>query len=210
MSTHSKVLDIACGAGRHSLELARRGFDVTGFDLSEFLIGEAKKSLKSAEEKNLNAKFLIKDMRNFNFKNSFDIAVNIFTSFGYFDNDEENFSVIKNVSRSLKRGGYFLFDFLNKKHLEKNLVPYSENKVDGHLMKQSRKIENGYVKKKIFIKSSKKTMNFEEKLRLYSAHEFKYAFENNGLSLKNSFGDYYGSKFNETKSPRLILIAQKN
>ena len=115
VNSGARALDIACGSGRHSIELARRGFNVTGFDLSEYLISEAEKNLKNSEERGLKVKFLIKDMRNFNFKNSFDIAVNIFTSFGYFDNDKENAGVFRNVSDSLKKNGYFIFDFVCKK-----------------------------------------------------------------------------------------------
>jgi len=209
VNTKSKVLDIACGSGRHSLELARRGFDVTGFDLSEFLIKEAKKGLKESVEKDLKVRFLIKDMRYFDFKGSFDIAVNIFTSFGYFDNDEENFSVIKNASDSLKKGGYFVFDFINKNYLEKNLVPYSVNTKGKFIIKQKRRIENDFVIKDISIKKGKELLEFNEVLRLYSLKEFKKVFESYKLSIQNLYGDYSGNKFNLNKSQRLIIIAQK-
>ena len=209
VNTRSSVLDIACGSGRHSLELARRGFNVTGFDLSKFLIGEAKIGQKESKEKDLKVRFLIKDMRNFNFNNSFDIAVNIFTSFGYFDNDQENFSVIRNVSDSLKTGGYFLFDFLNKRYLEENLISMTKKKHGSSTVIQRRKIEDGFVKKNITISEGDKVSEFNETLRLYSLVEFKKAFEGYGLKIQNLFGDYFGNKFNETKSQRLIIIARK-
>lgn len=209
VNTKSKVLDIACGSGRHSLELARRGFDVTGFDLSEFLISEANKALKNSKEKNLKLKFLIRDMRDFNFKNSFDVAVNIFTSFGYFEDESENFKVIENVSDSLKPGGYFVFDFLNKYYLEKNLVPFTKTKKGMFTVTQKRKIENGFVKKEISIKKGEKVLNFSEVLRLYSLNEFKKVFNGYNLKIQNLFGDYYGNNFNEKKSQRLIIIAKK-
>jgi len=209
VNTRSSVLDIACGSGRHSLELARRGFDVTGFDLSKFLISEAKKGLKESKEKDLKVNFLIKDMRYFNFKNSFDIAVNIFTSFGYFDNDEENFSVIRNVSDSLKSGGYFVFDFLNKRYLEDNLISITKQKHGSTSVIQRRKIEDGFVKKIITISEGDKILEFNETLRLYSLIEFKKAFEGYGLMIRNLFGDYFGNKFHRTKSQRLIIIAKK-
>lgn len=205
-----KVLDIACGAGRHSLELARRGFDVTGFDLSKFLIGEAKKELKNSPEQNLKLKFLIRDMRDFNFRSSFDVAVNIFTSFGYFEDDEENFKVIRNASNSLKSGGYFVFDFLNKKYIEKNLVRYSRSKQGYITLIQKRRIENGFVKKEITIKRNKKMLNFTESLKLYSLNEFKKVFRSYSFRIQNLFGDYFGNKFNENKSLRLIIIAKKS
>lgn len=209
VNTKSRVLDIACGSGRHSLELARRGFEVTGFDLSEFLINEAKKGLKESVEKDLKVKFIIKDMRYFNFKESFDIAVNIFTSFGYFDNDEENFRVIKNVSDSLKKGGYFVFDFINKKYLEKNIVPYSIDRKGKFTIKQNRRIENDFVIKEISIKKGKVELEFNEVLRLYSLNEFKKVFESYKLRIQSIYGDYSGNKFNLNKSQRLIIIAKK-
>ena len=209
VNTKSKVLDIACGSGRHSLELARRGFDVTGFDLSKFLISEAKKTLKSSKEKNLKLRFLIKDMRDFNFKNSFEIAVNIFTSFGYFEDDSENFKVIKNASDSLKKGGYFVFDFINRKYLEKNIVPYSKSRKGIYTIIQKRRIENGFVKKDIQIKKGNKISEFNEILKLYSMIEFKKVFESYNLKIQNLYGDYFGNKFSESKSQRLIIIAKK-
>ena len=209
VNTRSNVLDIACGSGRHSLELARRGFDVTGFDLSKFLISEAKKGLKNSKERDLRVKFLIKDMRNFNFKNSFYVALNIFTSFGYFDNDKENFKVIENVSDSLKTGGYFMFDFLNKKYLEENIVENTKQKFGSTVVIQKRKIEDGFVKKSITINEGSKVFQFDESLRLYSLSEFKKAFESYGLKIHLLFGDYFGNRFNENKSQRLIIIAKK-
>ncbi len=207
--TGSKVLDVACGAGRHSMQLAKRGFHVTGFDLSEFLISEAKKSRKEAKENNLKINFLIKDMRNFNFKNSFDLAVNIFTSFGYFDNDEENFRVIKNVSSSLKKGGYFVFDFINSAYIKKNIVPLSRNKIGGITVIQKRKIEHGFIIKNIEVYKGKNVRHFKEILKLYSKKELLNCFEKFNFKVKMLFGDYYGCKFSEKNSKRIIVIAQK-
>lgn len=203
------ALDICCGAGRHSLELARRGCVVTGFDLSPYLINEAINSLRNSPEKNLKAKFLIKDMRNFNFKGSFDLAVNLFTSFGYFENENENFKVLKNVSSSLKKGGYFVFDHINKKHLTDNIIPYSRNKYNDSIMIQRRKIEGNFVTKKIIIKKGQKINEYYEKLRLYEFEEMKKNFESVGIKIYKSFGDYYGNNFNRNNSARMILFGIK-
>jgi len=207
--TGSKVLDVACGAGRHSLQLAKRGFHVTGFDLSEFLINEAKKSQKEAKENNLKMNFLIKDMRKFNFRNSFDLALNIFTSFGYFDNDEENFHVIKNVSSSLKKGGYFVFDFINSEFIKNNIVPRSRNKLGGITVIQKRKIENGFIVKDIEVYKGSKVRHFNEILKLYGKKELVHCFKKFNFNVKTLFGDYYGNKFSEKNSKRIIIIAQK-
>ncbi len=207
--TYYKVLDICCGAGRHSIELARRGFDVTGFDLSEFLITEAKKQFNKIPEKNLKLKFLIKDMRNFNFRKKFDIAVNVFSSFGYFDNDKENFRVFYNSNKSLKSNGWFVFDFINSDFLFKNLVSVSADIINGKKIVQKRRIENGFVIKDIYINSDKKP-SYSEILRLYSHDDITDAMDINGFKVIKMFGDYYGNKFVKSKSSRLIIFAKKN
>lgn len=207
-SASSKVLDICCGAGRHSIELARRGFDVTGFDLSEYLITEAKKTFKKIPEKNLKLKFLNKDMRNFNFRKSFDVAINIFTSFGYFDNDKENFKVFQNCNKSLKSGGWFVFDFINSDYLIKNLVSVSIGKINGKKLVQKRRIENGFVIKDIYVDGKEKP-SYSEILRLYSPEDITDAMNITGFKVVKMFGDYYGNKFNKSKSSRLIIFAKK-
>ena len=209
IDTHSKALDIACGAGRHSLELARRGFDVTGLDLSGYLISEARRISRKAPEKNLMLKFLIKDMRHFNFKKEFTLAVNLFTSFGYFDRDEENFSVIKNASDSLKKGGYFVLDFINKDYLKENIVGRSRNVSGDEIVIQKRRIEGDFVIKDIKIKKKSNEQNYQEILKLYSYAKLKKAFESYNLKVVHTFGDYFGSPFISKKSKRLIIFGKK-
>ncbi|HEX2786272.1 MAG TPA: class I SAM-dependent methyltransferase [Ignavibacteria bacterium] len=209
LNTDDKALDICCGAGRHSLELARRGFHVTGFDLSKFLISEAKKSYKNSPEQNLKVKFLIKDMRYFNFKNSFELAVNVFTSFGYFDDDKENFRVIKNASDSIRKKGYFVFDYVNGDNLRKNIVPLSRNKYGNLYITQRRKIDGDFVIKNIKISSGKKNFVYREKLKLYGFNTMEKVFGKYGLKVYKSFGDYFGNKYSKHNSQRMILFAQK-
>ncbi len=208
--TGSKALDICCGAGRHSIELAKRGLHVTGFDLSEFLISEAKRRLKRAKEKNINVEFLIKDMRKFNFKSSFDLAVNLFTSFGYFENDDENFLVFKNTSSSLKKNGWFVFDFLNGEYLKRNLKKMSKTSLGGKLVIQKRRIENDFVIKDIIIRAGKKEITFTEQLKLYDLNTLIEALTKFKLKTRNVFGDYFGNKYDLINSSRIIIFAQKN
>lgn len=207
--SREKILDLACGAGRHSIELARRGFDVTGIDLSSYLITEAKKSARTSPEQGLKVKFEIKDMRDFNYLGKYNLVVNLFTSFGYFENDEENFSVIQNVWNSLAPSGYFVLDFLNPVYLEKNLVKRTVNKYEGMVVVQTRKIENGFVEKKIKITEGKETSEHYERLRLFKDKEFTSMFKRAGFKIIKRVGDYYGNPFTETKSSRLIYFAQK-
>jgi len=213
---NSRCLDLACGNGRHSILFARKGFNVTGLDLSPYLINQAKKRLNSdyKDQKN-KLKFIIKDMRNIGYKNDFDLIVNLFTSFGYFESRKDNFKVIKEVSQSLKPGGYFLFDFLNKEHLIKTLVPFDIKKLNGSLFIQKRYIEKSAVKKDIIIISNNisgktaKIHQFLEKIQLYSISEFRKVFKKNGLTIIKLFGNYKGKRYNQSNSERLIILAQK-
>ncbi len=201
-----KVLDVCCGSGRHSIEFAKRGFDVTGFDLSEFLIGEAKKNKEELQEKNLKLKFQKKDMRDFNFKRAFTLAVNIFSSFGYFESDEENFSVFGNVHMSLRREGLFVFDFLNESYLKKNLVKKDFVTIGNKRIIQERRLENNFVYKDITIGRR----IFSERIKLYTHQEICDVLEKRGFGIRSTYGDYYGNGFVKNKSKRFIIFAQKN
>ncbi len=204
LSAHDKVLDVCCGAGRHSIELARRGYNVTGFDLSSYLISQAKESLSSAKETNLQVEFMIKDMKDFSFANAFDMAINVFTSFGYFESDEDNFKVFENVYKSLKQGGYFVFDFINPDNLRKTLVGESEDEYDGVKILQKRYIENNFVYKDIYIGEDKYT----ERLRLYSTDDINAIFKTLGFNVMQTFGDYYGNSFDRENSRRMVYICK--
>ncbi|MCX6165242.1 MAG: class I SAM-dependent methyltransferase [Ignavibacteriae bacterium] len=201
-----KVLDVCCGSGRHSIELAKRGFNVTGFDLSDYLIRQANRQKKGLEERNLKLNFQIKDMRIFNFKKSFDVVINIFSSFGYFENDSENFKVFINVNSSLKKNGYFVFDFLNESYLRKNLVKKDFVIMNGKKIIQERRIENNFVFKDIIIGGKV----FTERIKLYPLTTIRKELEESGFRIHKVFGDYYGNKFVKNISKRFVIIAQKN
>lgn len=205
LKTNAKVLDVCCGAGRHSLELARRGYDVTGFDLSSYLISQANESLSGAKETNLQVEFMIKDMKDFNFSNVFDMAINVFTSFGYFETDEENFKVFENVHKSVKQGGYFVFDYINTDNLKKTLVSKSEDEYDGVKIIQKRYIVNDFVYKDIFIGDDKYT----EMLKLYNTDDINAIFKTIGFNVLHTFGDYYGNAFIRENSKRMVYICKR-
>lgn len=212
----SKVLDVACGNGRHSLIFASKGYNVLGIDLSAFLISEAVKKLKTDYRKqNKLLKFEIRDMRSIQHKNEFDLAVNLFSSFGYFEKDSENFKVFRSISNSLKQGGYFFFDYLNKDNLVKNLVPFDIKKRNRNVIIQVREIKNNAVYKKIYIIKNNKSKNspaineFSEMIKLYSLAMVKEAMKEAGMKIIKTFGDYSGSRYNRNSSERMIILAQK-
>jgi SAM-dependent methyltransferase len=213
----AEVLDLACGSGRHSVLFAKKGFHVTGIDLSPFLIRKANERLKkeySGSRRKL--KFEVGDMKRIYHKNEFDLVVNVFTSFGYFEKDKNNRKVIRSVANALKPGGWFLIDFLNKRYLHKNIVPFDIKKERGKIIIQIRSITNLFVEKNILIIKNNRSndsypvMNrFKEKIRLYSFDDFKLMFTASGLKIKNTFGNYSGAKYNKQKSERLIILARK-
>lgn len=204
-----KILDICCGPGRHSLEFARRGYSVLGIDISEYLIKKALSGLEKEKEKNLDIRFEIADMRNFNYNNSFDAAVNIFSSFGYFENDIENFIVFDNIRLSLKKHGIFVFDFLNRNYLRRNIVPLTRSKLKNKIIIQKRNIDGGFIFKHIYIDKIKKEPDFTERIRLYDYNTLTKKIQENGFKIYGIFGDYYGNKFLKNKSGRIIIFAEK-
>ncbi|WP_227937551.1 class I SAM-dependent methyltransferase [Alkalihalobacillus deserti] len=198
-----EVLDLCCGAGRHSRWFAKKGMNVTGIDLSSTLLAEAKR-----QSDTLNITYIRSDMREVSFKNKFDIVVNLFTSFGYFENDQDNERVFTRVHSSLKKGGYFLFDYLNPSFTRKNLVPFSQQIIDQTSIDQYRNIDNDAVIKRIVVKDNYSTRHYEERVKLYSKNKISKMLENNNLKIIHLFGNYDGCKYDQS-SPRLLYICKK-
>ena len=201
-----KVLDLACGPGRHSILFARKGFEVTGIDLSENLLRVAE---STARKEKLNIKFIKADLRRVDLTEKFDLIVNLFTSFGYFEKDVDNFSIFRTASNLLRPGGYFVFDFLNSNFIENNLVRESRQDKPHEIIIQKRRIEGGRIIKDINIQYNGKVKTFYESVKLYRWGELSEAIHENGLAIKKTFGDFTGSDFIEATSPRMIIIAQK-
>ena len=199
LSPDSTILDLACGKGRHSKYLNKLGFQVTGVDLSPKSIAYAK------EFENESLRFEEHDM-SIPYPKKFDAVFNLFTSFGYFENEEDNFNTIHAIKKELNPNGYGVIDFLNSDYVEKHLVP-SENKiVDGITFNIQREIKNGYILKNINFKHNTQEYNFTEKVKAISLNDFKKYFNEASVSLKHCFGDYDLNEFNKETSTRLILI----
>ncbi len=203
----SPILDLACGAGRHSINLAKRGYtNITAIDLSPTLIREAK---KTADAEGVKINFEQQDMRLFEGK--YELIMNLFTSFGYFEQDEENEGVILRAGKSLKSGGYFILDFFNSGMICGNINPHDERFLpSGERVEQFRKIKNGRIEKKILIHSGNATSEFHESVRLFEFQDFEKMFANAGIAIKEKFGDYFGKPFESGSSPRLILVGKKD
>ncbi len=202
----SKILDMACGSGRHSILFAKKGYNVAGIDLSENLLAEAK---KLAEKEKLNVNLIKSDIRKFSTDNKFNLILNLFTSFGYFREDEDNFLVLKKAYEFLLPEGFFVLDYFNKNHLLKNLIPISEQIRNGKKIVQKRYVRKGRVEKIIQIIFNEEIKEYNESVKLYSHQELNDKLLEIGFENVKLFGDFDGSSFNMDNSPRFIAICKK-
>lgn len=206
ISAGSKVLDMACGTGRHSVIFAKKGFQVTAVDLSKNLLKIAK---DSAEEAGLKINFVHSDLRSFCVTSKFNLAVNLFTSFGYFEDECDNFKILENAYNLLFENGYFVIDFFNKRYIENNLIPESADTVFDKKIIQKRSIEGNRVEKQIIIKRNGSEKFFHESVRMYCKDELFNALKSKGFNIRKFYGDSSGKSFDLESSPRIIIIAQK-
>jgi SAM-dependent methyltransferase len=204
MKKGSKVLDVACGKGRHAVFLHKNGFDVTGFDLSEASI----RHNKSFENDSLH--FYVHDMRNQFRTNYFDYAVNLFSSFGYFESDHENRRAMQAIVDALKHGGILIFDYANSAFVRKQLVEEAVEKDDSITFKINKRIEGDHVIKAIQFRDAGQDYRYEERLRLYSLEALTSMIASCGATIKQCYGDYGLHPFQEAASERILLVAQKN
>jgi SAM-dependent methyltransferase len=199
-----KILDLACGKGRHSVYMADKGFDVTGIDLSENSIAYA----RQFERNNLS--FFQHDMRKVFRINYFNYIFNFFTSFGYFKNDADNLLALKQIALGLKSDGVLILDYFNSKGVVDNLKTDYIQHLDGIDFYIKKYIENGHVYKQIaFLTEGGKKLNFKERVWLFNLKDFENMMDKAGLKIINTFGDYQLHPFDENTSKRLIIKALK-
>lgn len=194
-----KILDLACGRGRHSVYLNSLGFHVTGVDLSKNSIDYAK------EFENDTLKFDVHDMCK-PYGKEFDAIFNLFTSFGYFAKDEDNLNTINAIKADLNEFGFGVIDFLNTEFVIDNLVAEEEKTVDGIIFNLKRYVEDGYIVKDISFTADGEDYKFQERVRAFTLADFEALFEQAGVYLLDVFGDYKLRKFNTKTSERLVMI----
>jgi SAM-dependent methyltransferase len=195
----AKVLDLACGKGRHSIYLNQLGFDVVGADLSENSIIEASK------QSNETLHFKVHDMRE-PFEEKYDAIFNLFTSFGYFENDDDNLTTLKAIKESLTEYGFAVIDFMNVDQVINNLVPEEVKTVDGIDFHLKRYVADGHIFKEIDFEDKGQKFHYTEKVKALTLQDFEAMMEEAGIYLLDIFGDYKLKKFHKTESERLILI----
>lgn len=199
------VVDVGCGRGRHARIFARRGYRVTGVDLSEEAIADAR---DQARQEGLDARFMQGDMRDPVCDGCADGVVNLFTTFGYFENDAENQRALAAMTTALRPGGWFLQDFLNAPQVIDTLKPADTHTVNGVTIQQRRWIEDDRINKRIRLERDGRTETYRESVRLFTLEELTHMYEAVGLDLVETYGNYDGSPYTP-KSARLLLQARK-
>ncbi len=202
--SYPEVLDLACGRGRHTLNLARLGYDMTGLDLSPRATDIAKERLQADGHR---ARFFTADMR-FPLPYRFNGIVNLFTSFGYFERDEDNITVLGSIRTMLKPGGFLVMDYLNADWVRETLVPEETGTLPGMEYSIRRFIRGDMVHKEILItKDGRETLRFREQVKLLDADWFREQLRAKGITIHALFGDYEGAGYDASGSPRLIISA---
>ena len=204
---HSKIIDLACGKGRHAVFLNRMGFEVLGLDLSEESISQNKIF------ENDTLKFKVHDMREAIYPEistqKVDAVCNLFTSFGYFESDVEDKKIFRSVADALKENGFFVLDFLNEQLVKNTLVSealITKGNIEFHI---SKRIEDQHVIKDINFKDQGEDFHFFEKVKLHTLEEIGSYAEEFGFERVKIYGDYHLGAFDRDTSPRCINVFRK-
>ena len=196
---NGSILDLACGRGRHSIYLNSLGYDVTGIDLSEKSIAHAK------QFENDSLHFAVHDMCK-PYKRTFDAVFNLFTSFGYFENEDDNLNTITSIIGDLSDTGFAVIDFMNVHQVIPNLIKEDVKTVQGIDFHQNRYVDNDYIVKEVSFTADDTNFKFQERVKALTLADFEELFEQAGAHLLDVFGDYKLGRFDAKTSKRLILI----
>jgi SAM-dependent methyltransferase len=201
----SRMLDVACGKGRHSTILASLGFSVTGIDISPESISYAKRYEKD------NLDFYVHDMRLPFWGNYFNYAFNFFTSFGYFNTRREHDDAIRTIAKSLKKGGVLVIDYLNIHYAEDHFISNEMKQIGETVYHIHRWHDDAHFFKRINVTDPTLThpLEYTEKVSKFTLGDFTDMLSFQGLQVQEVFGDYQLGPYDVKKTPRLIIIASK-
>lgn len=203
LKPQADILDLACGKGRHARFIAQQGYHVVGIDLSEANIAEAQ------QWANEQLQFYVQDMREVFRTNSFDLVCNLFTSFGYFEQNEDNLRTLQAVYAALRPDAYLVIDFLNLPYTLAQLRPTEIKTIANVHFNISRKVENGYIIKTIDVYDGEQTYHFVERVQALSLADFDTYFQQSGFELRQVWGNYALQPYEPNTSDRLIMLARK-
>ncbi len=203
LSEQAQLLDLACGKGRHSIYFSQKEFITTGIDLSV-------QSIHYAQQfENEKLSFFIHDMRKPFRVNYFDVVMNLFTSFGYFESEKDNLRTVQSAALAMKKNAYLVIDFMNSEKVVKEILPYEEKKVCDISFQLTKKVVNQFLVKEIAFTDNGEEYCFSESVKALKLNDFENYFSKSGLKLISTFGSYELTAYEPFQSDRLILLAQK-
>lgn len=207
LAPESKVLDCPCGLGRHSLALVRRGFLVTGVDRTAAYLDEAR---RRAQDDNLVAELILDDMRHFNRPETYDAALSLFTSFGYFEDPGENDMVLLNYYQSLKPGGVLLMEMSGKEIIARIYQRRDWRENEGAYLLEERNVTANWsrMESRWILCKDGEVIERPFSHWLYSAAELGQLLTNAGFGQIEFYGDLDGAPYDH-EAKRLIAVAHK-
>ena len=198
-----QLLEMGCGTGEHAVYLNQKGFTVTGLDFSETNIALAR------QFENQQLHFYQHDMRDIFRTAYYDLILNLFTSFGYFDSETENVVALRSTVSAIKPGGKLVIDFMNTNQAMQQGAGTEAKTIDGVLFQISRKVEKGFLVKTIVVTDQGQQHTFYEKVRALTYAHFMEYFRMTSLRLVNVFGSYNLDPYHPETSERMIFILKK-
>jgi SAM-dependent methyltransferase len=203
----STILDLCCGVGRHSIEFASRGYIVTAVDRTEKYLRSAK---RKARRKGVHIEFVRGDMREFYRANSFNAILSMYTSFGYFKNQEDDYRVARNMYTSLKKGGKVIIEMMGKEILARIFLPRGWREIGNRIILEERKMSEDWsmISNRWIVIQGRKRREFRLTHRIYSATELGNLLRSCGFSIDGVYGTLDGAPYGP-RANRLIMVAKK-
>ena len=203
ITPNSKILDLACGRGRHSYYLNQLGHDVKGVDLSQ-------SNIKCAQRfNNDRLSFEVLDMRDPLPKTQPDYVINLFTSFGYFIHEQDDIKVLKNVHRVLNSTGKFIIDYLNVNKTIQSLGGKEKFTLDNFDFDVERIVKKNFIVKHIQVNHNGRISNFKEMVKILRLTDFEAYFRLAGFVIDQLYGDYKMNPYEQASSDRLLMVVNK-
>jgi SAM-dependent methyltransferase len=201
------VLDLCCGPGRHAVDFARRGFRVTGVDRSPYLLERAR---ERAVVEAVDVEWVHADMRDFARPAAFDLVCNLFTSFGYFEREEDNLRVLGNIRDSLRDGGVLVMDMVGREHMERQgMAARTTRFADGATLFQQPHVNADWTRldNEWTLAKGGRLHAYRFEHHLYSGAGLRQRLESSGFADVRLYGDLGGSAYGP-ESPRLVAVAR--
>ena len=204
LTRENRVLDLCCGYGRHSIPLSKH-CNITGLDRSDVMLGKASSEAKGS------ASFTRGDMRALPFQSeTFDSVVSLFSSFGYFDDESENYRVLQGISEALAPGGRLLIETVNREFVVRHSAPQQVYRPENMTLIEERSFDpvSSRTRVDVTVFEEGRETNLHHSIRIYAFTELEMLLQSVGLQTTNVWGNYKGSDFT-VDSTHMIVLAEK-